>query len=61
MNSGKNHFLLSLLAALTALGTAEAAGTSGNTVPKVVVNILIDQLRTDYLNAFMPLDRKSVV
>jgi hypothetical protein len=55
MNSGKNHFLLSLLAALTALGTAEAAGTSGNTVPKVVVNILIDQLRTDYLNAFMPL------
>ena len=33
MNSGKNHFLLSLLAALTALGTAEAAGTSGNTVP----------------------------
>lgn len=55
MNSGKNHFLLSLLAALTALGTAEAAGTSGNAIPKVVVNILIDQLRTDYLNAFMPL------
>ena len=25
------------------------------TVPKIVVNVLIDQLRTDYLNAFMPL------
>lgn len=46
--------LVSLLTAMTVLATPEskAAGTG---VPRVVVNILIDQLRTDYLNAFMPL------
>lgn len=48
--------LLSLLVAVSAL-SAEARGTSApeNGVPRLVVNILIDQLRTDYLEAFMPL------
>lgn len=46
--------LVSLLTAMTVLSASEvkAAGTG---VPRVVVNILVDQLRTDYLNAFMPL------
>lgn len=46
--------LVSLLTAMTVLSApnAKAAGTG---VPRVVVNILVDQLRTDYLNAFMPL------
>ena len=49
-------FLLSLLAVMSALSAAEAkAAPEGNAVPKVVVNILIDQLRTDYVRAFMPL------
>lgn len=48
--------LLSLLAVVGALGTAELKAQGVNSgVPRVVVNILIDQLRTDYLNAFMPL------
>lgn len=55
-NNHKNHFLLSLLAVMTALAPAGASTPDGKTaVPKVVVNILIDQLRSDYLNAFMPL------
>ena len=45
---------LSLLTAMTALATPEAKAASGG-VPRVVVNILVDQLRSDYLNAFMPL------
>ena len=46
--------LMSLLTAMTVLSSPEvqAAGTG---VPRVVVNVLIDQLRTDYLNAFVPL------
>lgn len=50
-------FLLSLLVAVSSLSPADAlsAGASGNGVPRLVVNILIDQLRTDYLEAFMPL------
>ena len=46
--------LVSLLTAMTVLSApdAKAAGTG---VPRVVVNILVDQLRSDYLNAFMPL------
>jgi len=46
--------LLSLLTAMTALSvpTARAAETG---VPRVVVSILVDQLRSDYLNAFLPL------
>lgn len=45
---------LSLLTAMTALAAPEAQTTRGG-VPRVVVNILVDQLRSDYLNAFMPL------
>lgn len=46
--------LVSLFTAMTVLSApdAKAAGTG---VPRVVVNILVDQLRSDYLNAFMPL------
>ena len=41
---------------MSALSAAEVgAATSEKTVPKVVVNILIDQLRSDYVTAFMPL------
>lgn len=46
--------LMSLLTAMTVLSAPEAQA-AGAGVPRVVVNILIDQLRTDYLNAFMPL------
>lgn len=55
MNSRKNRFVVSLLAVMTALASTEAKGAAGETIPKVVVNILIDQLRTDYMQAFMPL------
>lgn len=49
-------FLVSLLAVMSALSAAEVGtATSEKTVPKVVVNILIDQLRSDYVTAFMPL------
>ena len=46
--------LLSLLAAMAALPASDAYGAA-NGVPRVVVNILVDQLRSDYMNAFMPL------
>ena len=46
--------LVSLLTAMTVLATPERAAAQ-QAVPKVVVNILIDQLRSDYLHAFMPL------
>lgn len=46
--------LVSLLTAMTVL-SAPDAGAAGKGVPRVVVSILVDQLRTDYLNAFMPL------
>ena len=49
-------FLLSLLAVMSVLSASEAkANLDRNEVPKVVVNILIDQLRSDYMKAFMPL------
>lgn len=48
----KSHYLTSLLAAM-AFSAAEAQTTL--TVPKLVVNITIDQLRSDYMEAFMPL------
>lgn len=46
--------LVSLLTAMSVLSAPDgrAAGTG---VPRVVVSILVDQLRTDYLNAFLPL------
>lgn len=50
--------LLSLLAVMTVLAPAEAVGkdtNEGSTTPRLVVSILIDQLRSDYLEAFMPL------
>ena len=46
--------LVSLLTAMTAL-SAPDAGAASVGVPRVVVSILVDQLRTDYMNAFMPL------
>lgn len=45
---------VSLLTAMTILSCPEARGVNRE-VPRVVVNILIDQLRTDYMKAFMPL------
>lgn len=48
-----NNILLTLLTALAASGQVQAAVNSG--LPKVVVNILVDQLRSDYMEAFMPL------
>lgn len=48
-----NNILLTLLTALAASGQIQAAANGG--LPKVVVNILVDQLRSDYLEAFMPL------
>lgn len=48
--------LFSLLSVLTSLSaTAGNAGTGAGKAPKVVINILVDQLRSDYLQAFMPL------
>lgn len=55
MNNRKSRFVVSLLAVMAALASAEAKGTAGGAIPKVVVNILIDQLRSDYMQAFMPL------
>ncbi len=53
------RLLLSLLAVMTALSPSDIRATeyvsTHNGVPKVVVSILIDQLRSDYLEAFMPL------
>lgn len=46
--------IMSLLTAMTVLSSAEATA-AGNGVPRVVVSILVDQLRTDYMKAFMPL------
>lgn len=42
---------------MTVLSPADvrAAGTTENGVPRLVVSILVDQLRSDYLEAFMPL------
>ena len=48
--------LLSLLAVMSALSATDARALGNDSmVPKVVVNILIDQLRSDYVTAFMPL------
>ena len=46
--------LVSLLTAMTVLSTPDARAAEGK-VPRVVVSILVDQLRTDYMNAFLPL------
>ncbi len=53
MNRIKNYRFLASLVAAMALATAEAQ--TAPEVPRLVVNILIDQLRTDYMEAFSPL------
>lgn len=47
--------LWSLLTAITVLSPAEGRAAAADNLPRVVVNILVDQLRTDYMNAFIPL------
>ena len=47
--------LWSLLTAITVLSPAEGRAATADNLPRVVVNILVDQLRTDYMNAFIPL------
>lgn len=55
MRRNNSILLLTLLATLLANERAGAAVAPNGTLPKVVVNILVDQLRSDYLEAFMPL------
>jgi len=52
MNHRHNPILLPLLIVLTSMSGTSACG---KVVPRLVVNVLVDQLRSDYLNAFMPL------
>ena len=54
MTTKQGRFLISLLTAITVLAAAEPAA-AGTTVPRLVVNILVDGLRSDYVQAFMPL------
>lgn len=50
----KNRYIpLTLLSALAV--TTPCLGESIRTAPRLVVSITIDQLRTDYLEAFAPL------
>lgn len=51
MTTQHRYALLASLVMLTALGRAQTMPE----VPRVVVNIIIDQLRSDYLEAFSPL------
>ena len=57
----KHNFILSFITAMTILAAVEAKGANlswngeQNVVPRLVVNILVDQLRSDYLEAFSPL------
>lgn len=46
--------IMSLLTAMAVLSSSDATA-AGNGVPRVVVSILVDQLRTDYMKAFLPL------
>ena len=56
MPKHRTQLIVSLLAVMTALSAVEAnAAAAGEGVPRVVVTILIDQLRSDYLKAFQPL------
>lgn len=56
-DAGGRYLLLSLLAVMSVLSPYEAKAQkpTENGVPKIVVSILVDQLRSDYLEAFMPL------
>lgn len=47
-----NRFITSLVALLAIMG---AEAQSASEVPSLVVNVMIDQLRSDYLEAFSPL------
>lgn len=49
------YFYITLLALLGMNNRAGAQSTQPKDVPRLVVNIVIDQLRTDYLEAFSPL------
>ncbi len=53
MNRTKNYRFLASLVAAMALTAAEAQ--TAPDVPRLVVNILVDQLRSDYMEAFSPL------
>ena len=53
MNHTRRYSLLTSLVALMAIMNAEAQ--TSHEVPRLVVNIIIDQLRSDYLEAFAPL------
>ena len=46
-----NRYVTAILIALSTTGTAQTLQPA----PKLVVNITIDQLRTDYIEAFAPL------
>ena len=57
----KNHLLFSLLTLLSLLTSTEVKGEGvvssrqQQGTPRLIVNILVDQLQTDYLDAFAPL------
>lgn len=53
MHPYRRYHLLTSLMAMLAIVSAEAQ--TATQVPRLVVNIVIDQLRTDYMQAFMPL------
>ncbi len=52
MNTKRHQLLCSLLVLLAAM---ETNGQVAPEVPRLVVSVVIDQLRSDYLQAFMPL------
>lgn len=52
MTTRQHHLLTSLVLLMSVMG-AEAQTTSD--VPRLVVSVVVDQLRTDYLDAFSPL------
>lgn len=53
----RSSLWLKLLTAMTALGALPAGHLNAQSagVPRMVVNILVDQLRSDYMQAFLPL------
>ncbi len=53
-HTAQRALLMSLLLTMSTLASAEGTAVRSQ-VPRLVVNILIDQLRTDYMEAFIPL------
>jgi hypothetical protein len=49
------HLYLTLLAILSCYADVQADKRSESSTPRLVINIAIDQLRNDYLDAFVPL------